>query len=133
MTDFFASQDRQQRIALLVILALGSWMLWQTYWGSLLLYPFTILSTWFHEMGHGIAAMLTGNTFDRLLIYPDGSGLALSLRPADSSRFVDALVAAGGPLGPPIAGCSADPRIADTAQDEVGANGHLAQHCFYRR
>ena len=99
-----AQEERKRRIALLVILAIGSWMLWQTPFGSLLLYPFTILSTWFHEMGHGLAALLTGSPFERLVIYPDGSGVAVTYRHVDSSRFSDAFIAAGGPLGPPIAG-----------------------------
>jgi hypothetical protein len=45
--------------------------------------------------------MLTGRGFERLLIFADGSGVALSLRPTDGYRLTDALVAASGPLGPP--------------------------------
>lgn len=99
-----AEQDRRERLGLLLALAAGSVLLWQTRIGMLILYPFTILATWFHEMGHGIAALLLGGRFERLLIYPDGSGLALSLLPADASALSAALVAAGGPLGPPLAG-----------------------------
>ncbi|MGE3692321.1 MAG: M50 family metallopeptidase [Novosphingobium sp.] len=95
---------RHRRIAALAAIALGCVLLWQTWWGSLLLYPFTILATWFHEMGHGLMALLMGWSFDRLAIYPDGSGVALSLRPADTSRLATALVSAAGPLGPPLAG-----------------------------
>lgn len=91
-------------MAALGAIAVGCVLLWQTYWGSLLLYPFTILATWFHEMGHGLAAILFGGSFERLVIYPDGSGVALSLRSEDSSRLSDALVSAAGPLGPPLAG-----------------------------
>lgn len=104
MSSSLADQDHRQRIALLAGIALASILLWQTALGSLLLYPFTILATWFHEMGHGIAAMLTGRGFERLLIYADGSGFAQSLRPADGYGITDALVAASGPLGPAIAG-----------------------------
>jgi hypothetical protein len=104
MSSSLAGQDRRQRIALLLGISLASIMLWQTILGSLLLYPFTILATWFHEMGHGIAAMLTGRGFERLLIFADGSGVAQSMRPADGYRVTDALVAASGPLGPAIAG-----------------------------
>lgn len=104
MRSPLAEQDRQQRIGLLIALGIVSVMLWQTQFGMLLLYPFTILATWFHEMGHGLMAMLTGATFERLVIFPDGSGVALSLREGGSSRLLDALVAAGGPLGPPLAG-----------------------------
>ena len=104
MSSSLASQDRRQRVALLLGIALASIMLWQTVIGSLLLYPFTILATWFHEMGHGLAAMLTGRGFVRLQIFADGSGVAESLRPADGYRLTDALVAASGPVGPAIAG-----------------------------
>lgn len=104
MASSLADQDHRQRAGLLAGIALGSIMLWQTALGSLLLYPFTILATWFHEMGHGIAAMLTGSRFERLLIFPDGSGLAETLRPSDGYRLTNALIAAGGPLGPAIAG-----------------------------
>ena len=104
MSSSLAGQDQRQRVALLLGIALASIILWQTTLGSFLLYPFTILATWFHEMGHGIAAMLTGRGFDRLQILADGSGVALSLRPVDGYRLTDALVAASGPLGPAIAG-----------------------------
>ena len=104
MSSRLADQDQRQRVALLAGIALASIVLWQTALGSLLLYPFTILATWFHEMGHGIAAMLTGRGFERLQIFADGSGVAESLRPADGYRLTDALVAASGPLGPAIAG-----------------------------
>jgi peptidase M50B-like protein len=104
MSSSLADQDRKQRVALLLGIALASIVLWQTALGSLLLYPFTILATWFHEMGHGIAAMLTGRGFERLQIFADGSGVAQSLRPADGYGVIDALIAASGPLGPAIAG-----------------------------
>jgi hypothetical protein len=104
MSSSLAGQDKKERVALLAGIALASIILWQTTLGSLLLYPFTILATWFHEMGHGIAAMLTGRGFERLQIFADGSGVAESLRPVDGYRVTDALVAASGPLGPAIAG-----------------------------
>lgn len=104
MPSILATQDRGRRIGLLIGIGIASVLLWQTTIGSLLLYPFTILATWFHEMGHGIAAMLTGSRFDRLLIFPDGSGIALSLRPDDRSELTEALISASGPLGPAIAG-----------------------------
>lgn len=104
MAGSLAKHDHRQRIALLLGIAIASILLWQTVAGSLFLYPFTILATWFHEMGHGIAAMLTGAQFDRLLIYADGSGVAQSRLPADAGRLTGAIIAASGPLGPAIAG-----------------------------
>ncbi len=38
--------------------------------------PFRMLSTIVHELCHGLAALLTGGSFERFLIAPDGSGLA---------------------------------------------------------
>ena len=106
MPSSLARQDQSQRLALLLGIALASIALWQTTLGSLVLYPFTILATWFHEMGHGIAAMLTGRGFERLLIFADGSGVAETLRPADGYGLTDAVIAASGPLGPAIAGAA---------------------------
>ena len=126
MAISLAGQDRKERVALLLGIALASIILWQTTLGSLLLYPFTILATWFHEMGHGLAALLTGREFERLQIFADGSGVAESLRPADGSRVIDAVVAASGPLGPAIAGsvlilCSHSPRATRNALAVLGA------------
>ena len=96
--------DPRERTILLLVIALVSVLAWQTTVGSLLLYPFTILATWFHEMGHGLAAMLTGSGFDHLVLFADGSGYARILRPADGYKVVDAVISAGGPFGPAIAG-----------------------------
>lgn len=104
MPNSLATQDQKKLIALLLGMAVVSIILWQTTLGSLLLYPFTLLATWFHEMGHGIAAILTGRGFQSLQIFSDGSGVALHLRPGDGYALVDALIAASGPLGPAIAG-----------------------------
>ncbi|MGB3652174.1 MAG: M50 family metallopeptidase [Rivularia sp. (in: cyanobacteria)] len=82
--------------------AVATIALWQIPYGDYILYPFSILATWFHEMGHGLAAILLGGDFQQLQIFANGSGFA-----EYSSRFgrIDrALVAAAGPMGPPIAG-----------------------------
>lgn len=85
----------------LIVSALITVVIWQMPFGELLLYPFTILATWFHEMGHGLTALLLGGRFYQLQIFADGSGLAYH---GSSGRLASALVAAGGLLGPPIAG-----------------------------
>jgi len=72
--------------------------------GNYLIYPFMILTTWFHEMGHGLTAILVGMEFDQLVIFASGSGYALTYSDPDTSGFTHALVSAGGPLGPAIAG-----------------------------
>jgi len=103
--------DMRHRAVLLVAVAIASIGLWQTQTGSMILYPFTILATWFHEMGHGITTLLTGSDFRELVIHPDGSGYAVSVRPADGSRIADALISAGGRWGPhwPAPCCSWPP------------------------
>ena len=72
--------------------------------GNYLVYPFMILTTWFHEMGHGLAALSMGQEFDRLLIFANGSGVAESRVATDLSPFASAMIAAGGPLGPVVMG-----------------------------
>ena len=104
MDRWLDRDERMRRAWTLAGVAAGSIALWQTAWGSLVLYPFTILATWFHEMGHGLAAILTGGRFEQLAIYSDGSGVAQSLLPVDASVFSDAFVSAAGPLGPPVVG-----------------------------
>ncbi|MEB3219915.1 MAG: M50 family metallopeptidase [Nostocales cyanobacterium 94392] len=82
--------------------AVATIVLWQVPYGDYILYPFSILATWFHEMGHGLGAILLGGNFRQLLIFSDGSGVAQY-----SGRFGSiaiAFVAAAGPMGPPIAG-----------------------------
>jgi hypothetical protein len=84
--------------------------------GNYLIYPFVILTTWFHEMGHGLTAMATGQEFRQLMIFASGSGVAESRRAADSLPWVQAAIAAGGPLAPCVVGAalilaSANPKL----------------------
>lgn len=72
--------------------------------GNFLIWPFVILTTWFHEMGHGLTALLTGNAFDELVIYANGSGYASSRTALSSGGLDRALIALGGPLGPSVVG-----------------------------
>ncbi|SEC33390.1 Peptidase M50B-like [Tenacibaculum sp. MAR_2009_124] len=69
-------------------------------------YPFRLLGTWFHEMGHGISALLVGGQFMHLEIYENGGGVAYSnvsnsYLPYHIAR---AITAAGGLLGATITG-----------------------------
>ncbi len=54
-------------------------------WLSLLNYPFRLLLTMVHELGHGLAALLTGGRFIRYVVFPNGAGLAYT---AGGWRFV---------------------------------------------
>ncbi|MDJ0618078.1 MAG: M50 family metallopeptidase [Calothrix sp. MO_192.B10] len=88
----------------LIAAALVTVLLWQIPAGDYILYPFTILATWFHEMGHGLAAIILGGDFRQLQIYGNGSGVAFHSGRLYLGSIGRALVAAAGPMGPPIAG-----------------------------
>lgn len=90
--------------AWLMAAALVTVVLWHVPGGNFILYPFTILATWFHEMAHGLAAFLLGGRFEKLLIHADGSGVAYCTGDLFPGSISQALFAAAGPLGPPIAG-----------------------------
>lgn len=101
----YGSQAGNREITLLVLLGVISILLWRSPYGEFIMYPFSILATWFHEMGHGLAAMAFGNDFERLVIFPNGSGYALHIGESEPGRFEQAIIAATGLLGPTIAGC----------------------------
>lgn len=92
------------RLLWLLLAAFSTVALWQMPFGNFILYPFTILATWFHEMGHGLTAIALGGHLNKLSIFSNGAGLAhISGRVALGS-LGSALVSAGGLMGPPIAG-----------------------------
>jgi hypothetical protein len=69
-----------------------------TWW---LLAPFRWLHIYVHEFGHGVAALLVGEQFDKFEMYTY-SGLAHTTEP--SSSFARAFVCAGGLCGPAVVG-----------------------------
>ena len=75
---------------------------WQMPYGPQVLYPLTLLATLAHELGHGLSAVLVGAEFESLLLYADGSGLARWQGAV--GPLAQALIAAGGLLGPTLAG-----------------------------
>lgn len=93
-----------EAIGRLVVAGLVVTMLPALPFGAYLIYPFAILTTWFHEMGHGLTAMLLGQHFEQLMIFPNGSGLAESQVSGEASRFTHAAIAAGGPIAPSAVG-----------------------------
>ena len=88
--------------ALLILSAATVAVIWQLPYGKQILYPLTLLATYAHEMGHGLTALFVGEKFDQLRLYADGSGLALWH--GNPGRAASALIAAGGLLGPTLAG-----------------------------
>lgn len=96
--------EQQKHILWILLFAVFTVVLWRIPYGMLILYPFTILSTWFHEMAHGLMALVLGGSFHKLEIYADGSGLAVWSGNLFGGNIGKALVAMAGPLGPTIAG-----------------------------
>jgi hypothetical protein len=73
------------------------WVPWLGWLG----WPLLLVSTFAHELAHGLAALAAGGRFTALVLWQDGSGLA-----AYSGRFSSlglAWIAAVGLLGPPLA------------------------------
>jgi len=90
----------------IVIIALVVIAIWQLPYLGWVQYPFILLGTWFHEMGHGLTALMVGGTFEYLEIYENGGGVAYytvgnSYLPRS---IANAFVAAGGLFGPVITG-----------------------------
>lgn len=93
---------RQERLGILLLISIAiTILLYAIPQLSIIAYPMRLLSTYAHEMGHGVAALLVGGRFDVLLIHSDGSGVAVMTLPA--TRAAAAISSAGGLLGPPIA------------------------------
>lgn len=72
--------NRADRVELrtLAIALLASLLLWNLPFGGVLLYPFKLLATWFHELSHALLMLITGTGVKRVVIYRDTSGLAYS-------------------------------------------------------
>jgi hypothetical protein len=87
------SLSTQQTLRLIGLAGLVTLLLILVPWLSPLNYPFRLLLTMVHELGHGLAALLTGGRFIRFEISPNGAGLAYT---AGGWRF---LVIPAGYLG----------------------------------
>jgi len=70
--------------------------------GRLVLWPFIIVTTFIHELGHGITAILLGGNLHKIEIYSNAAGLA-RFSGISSGRPL-AVVALGGLIAPSIAG-----------------------------
>ena len=92
-------EAKRARIALLAS-ALITLALYSLPQGRYVIYPLLLLSTFVHELGHGLTALLVGGEFFSLRIWADGSGIAMMyVEPGWRS----ALASAGGLAGPAIA------------------------------
>ncbi len=87
----------------LLIAAVITVVLFNVPYGNYVSYPFLILGTWFHEMGHGLMGIIWGGSFSHLDMFPNGSGVAYTSTSGIISR---AWVAAAGLMSPPIVGAA---------------------------
>lgn len=87
----------RQLLLALVFLTLAAFIL---PFGEVFGYPFVLMSTFAHEMGHGLAALLIGENFVSLQMFSDGSGVATIA--GFTSPIGAATAAGGGLLGPSI-------------------------------
>jgi hypothetical protein len=69
-------------------------------YGRYVAYPLLLISTYVHELGHGVAAEIVGGEFGSFVMHLDGSGMAYTSVP--EGRIASAAVAAGGLLGPAV-------------------------------
>lgn len=91
------------RRTLLVAVAVA-WLLEHVVpFGRLALYPFTLLATWVHETGHGLAALAAGGAFHKLVIFWDASGWAEA---GASSGVGEVVTCLGGLWAPPLVGAA---------------------------
>jgi hypothetical protein len=92
-----AQQSRRVLLASLTITGL----LYVVPGGELIGYPLILLSTFVHEMAHGVTAILAGGRFIDLRVFADGSGVAVTA--TSGGALAQAAVAAGGLIGPAVA------------------------------
>lgn len=106
------NKKKQQAISQtkrLVFFGVCLFLLWQTEELQALTYPFTLLSTLYHELAHGYTAKIVGYSFEYLSIDFDGSGYALytyneELESKNTIQFKNAVISLAGLLSTPLLG-----------------------------
>lgn len=103
-----AQKSKASGLNVLIAAAVISLILYNVPFGGYISYPFFILCTWFHEMGHGVAALLMGGSINHIVLEPSGSGLTQHSHVVGSlllgQRLSQAFIAAAGLIGPPVIG-----------------------------
>jgi hypothetical protein len=89
---------RQEEVTVVVLLAIGSLLLSYVPVIGWFFYPFRLLGTFIHEICHGLAAILTGGSFQHFVINQDRTGVALS------RGGINWVVTSAGYLGCTVAG-----------------------------
>jgi hypothetical protein len=70
------SQSQRRDVSLALIAFIIALVLWQLQGLFFLAFPFRLFVTMIHELGHGMAAVLTGGKFLRFQVTSSGAGLA---------------------------------------------------------
>ena len=83
---------------LAAVLCLGLQFYPETRW---LLWPLRMLSTYMHELFHGLAALVSGGRFYEMMLFANGGGVA---KIGTYGPLSSAFTSAGGLLGPAITG-----------------------------
>jgi len=92
---------RSNSLFILILAAIVFIFLRQIPYGQTIQWPFVIITTFVHEMGHGLVAILTGGKLLQIEIYQNASGLA---RTQTIAGWRQAVIAAGGLLAPSLVG-----------------------------
>jgi hypothetical protein len=90
------------RADLFLLVSIGvTVLLYVVPYGHVVAYPLVLVSTLVHELGHGIAGVLVGGSFQSFEMWSSGAGLAHVV--GYDGRFARAFVSAGGLCGPAVA------------------------------
>lgn len=105
MNEEVKKSENSKSLIILFLFGIASMIMWHFIpFGQLILYPFIVLSTWFHEMGHGLMALFLGGDFLYLEMMSNGSGFAVFTTDLFLGSIGQGIVAAAGPIAPTIAG-----------------------------
>ena len=96
-----AQTEHSRSLLILVLAAVTFFVLNMLPFGRLIQWPFVIITTFVHEMGHGLMAILTGGKLVQIEIYQNASGLA---KTQTIAGWRQAAIAAAGLLAPSVIG-----------------------------
>jgi len=97
---WFDDDEARRRARKALFLSIGLTIaLYHIPFGYWVAYPLTLFSTLVHELGHGLASLATGGSFNYLHVFADTSGVAQT---GPSSALAQAAVSAGGLVGPAV-------------------------------
>lgn len=94
-------KNKKRALFLLILAAIVFFILRYLPFGNFIQWPFVIITTFIHEMGHGLTALALGGELMKIEIYSDASGAAWT---KTIPGWRQAAIAAGGLLAPSLAG-----------------------------